>query len=86
MALGLACGAGEDGDPEAKAEYMKQKQEFEDCFIERFGGLSCPEVLGCDKRTPEGKTKVAQEGLTFKICAPAVCAAAEIVEELLELD
>ena len=86
MALGLACGAGEDGDPEARARFAELRTEFEDSFKERFGGLSCPEVLGCDKRTAEGRMKVAQEGLTFNICAPAVCAAAEIVAELLELD
>ena len=86
MALGLACGAGENGDVEAKAYFLGLKAEFEECFRERFGGLSCPEVLGCDKRTAKGRQQVAQEELAFKICAPAVCAAVEIVEELLELD
>ena len=86
MALGLACGVGENGDAETRARFLGLKAEFEECFRERFGGLSCTEVLGCDKRTTEGRLQVAREELTIKICAPAVCAAAEIVAELLELD
>lgn len=86
MALGLACGNSAPGDLAAKGRFMEQKRDFEERFQERFAGLSCPEVLGCDKRTPEGRLKIAQEGLTWKICAPAVCAAVEIVEEMLELD
>ncbi len=86
MALGLACGNCEPGDLASKARFMELKREFEERFQERFAGLSCPEVLGCDKRTQEGRLKIAQEGLTWKICAPAVCAAAEIVAEMLELD
>lgn len=86
MALGLACGNSIPGDMQSKARFMEQKKEFEDRFQERFAGLSCPQVLGCDRRTQEGRLRIAQEGLTWKICAPAVCAAVEIVEEMLELD
>ena len=86
MALGLGCGNSTPGDLAGKGRFMEMKREFEDRFRERFEGLSCPEVLGCDRRTQEGRLKIAQEGLTWKICAPAVCAAVEIVEEMLELD
>lgn len=85
MALGLACGNSVPGDLQTKQRFMEMKQEFEERFREQFGGLSCPEVLGCDKRTPDGKQKVMEEKLLWNVCGPAVCAAAEIVADMLEL-
>ena len=86
MALGLACGNSIPGDLATKASFMELKRDFEERFQERFNGLSCPEVLGCDRRTQDGRLQIAQDGLMWKICAPAVCAAVEIVGEMLELD
>lgn len=86
MALGLACGNYRPGDLEGKMAFLAKKREFEEEFLNRFPGLSCSEVLGCDRRTDEGKCRILQEGLVQKLCAPACCAAAEIVEEMLELD
>ncbi|MDO4581869.1 MAG: C-GCAxxG-C-C family protein [Bacillota bacterium] len=86
MALGLACGNDQPGDMNARKAFFAKQTEFKQEFLQRFPGLSCIEVLGCDLRQAEGKRKMLEENLLETVCTTAVCAAVEIVEEILELD
>ncbi|MDD3927442.1 MAG: C-GCAxxG-C-C family protein [bacterium] len=83
MVLGLAL-CGEDCIArEGRAGVAAAVSTFADRFRERVGALNCPDIIGCDVSTPEGRKKSIEEGLFATKCAPAVRIAAEILEEML---
>jgi C_GCAxxG_C_C family probable redox protein len=83
IVLGLAYGATSPKDPETKAKTYALVQEFIAEFSRRHGATDCPELLGCDLSTPEGRERARNEGLTRKVCPAYVRSAAEILEKML---
>ena len=61
-------------------------QEFAKRFKAANGCLNCGLLLGCDLNTPEGKNYFKENGMLKSHCMKYVQNAAEIIEELLELD
>ncbi len=85
MALGLRFGNWEEGQTEQMAILSEKKAEFERRFTEKFKSVICPEILGgLNPAKPEEKAVIVEKGLMKTTCAPAVCAAAEILKELLD--
>jgi C_GCAxxG_C_C family probable redox protein len=83
IVLGLVYGATSPKDAEAKAKTYALVQEFVAEFSRRHGATDCPELLGCDLSTAEGRERARNEGLTRKVCPAYVRSAAEILEKML---
>ena len=77
MALGLACG----DDLSAVKEKTAQ---FQTAFTERFGSTICRDLLGYDLATPEGHAQAFDSGKMQDFCPELVCAAIEIMNEILK--
>lgn len=83
LVLGLALGGEDCVTKEGRDRLAQVTGEFARRFRQRAGGWDCPEVLGCDLRTPEGLAQAREQGLFASRCAPAVQAAVEILMDLL---
>lgn len=84
LVLGLRF-AGNDSAADRHA-VMAAVESFYERFRDRMGAVDCPEILGCDVRTPGGRDAVREQGLREGRCLPAVRAAAEILEQMLRDD
>ena len=85
MALGYRYGNHEPGQAEQMALYNSKKKAFLDAFRARFGDTQCVSLLGgLNPAVPEQKAEIAEKGLMKSFCAPAVCAAVEILEEIFD--
>ena len=84
MAIGYKYGNCEPGQTEQMARFNEKKRAFLQAFKERFGSTQCVAMLGgLDPAVPEQRAEIAQKGLMKSLCAPAVCAAVEILEDIL---
>ncbi len=84
LVLGLRY-AGDDCDAGRKT-VMAAVDAFFARFLAQVGATDCPAILECDIRSSEGAETVREKGLREARCLPAVCAAAQILEEMLESD
>jgi len=83
MVLGLAV-CGEDCvTGEGRATAAAANTTFAERFRERMSALDCPDIIGCDLRTAEGKATARESGLFESKCVPAVRVAAEILAGML---
>lgn len=83
MALGLLRGT---DTPASKEVIYRLSQEFMGRFKERHGSCLCRDLLGSDISTPEGYQVAAEKGVFRSICPALVNEAAEMVQELLEVE
>lgn len=83
MVLGLALCGDECAAREGRADVARAVGRFAVRFRERVGALDCPDIIGCDLRTAEGMAVAQERNLFATRCAPAVRAAAEILDEML---
>jgi C_GCAxxG_C_C family probable redox protein len=83
MVLGLATCGDECVTREGRAGVAAATEQFAARFKERVGALDCPDIIGCDLRTPEGRAESQEKSLFATRCAPTVRAAAEILEGML---
>jgi C_GCAxxG_C_C family probable redox protein len=84
LALGpLLCD--EECSHDSRKELMVAVATFFERFAAEVGSTECPEILGCDFRTPEGKAYMDEHHLRQKTCLPAVRAAVRIVESMAGL-
>ena len=83
MVLGLATCDDKCVTREGRAPVASATEAFAEKFRERMGALDCPDIIGCDLRTPEGRAVAQEQALFATRCVPAVRAAAEILEEML---
>lgn len=83
LVLGLAFGGEACLTREGRGELAPTVDAFAANFRERVGAVDCPAIVGCDLRTDEGRARSKEQGLSALRCAPAVRAAAELLEELL---
>jgi len=83
MVLGLAMCGEECVTREGRAAVASGTSQFAEQFRERVGALDCPDIIGCDLRTPGGQAEAQEQSLFATRCLPAVRAAAEILEDML---
>ena len=84
MALGYKYGNFEPGQSEQMALFNSKKKEFLEAFRARFGDTQCVALLGgLNPAVPEQKAQIGEKGLMKSVCAPAVCAAVEILKGIL---
>lgn len=84
MALGYKYG-NEEPDQSGQADLFNEKKSaFLTAFTGKYGGTRCPELLGgLNPAVPEDREQIVEKGLMKSFCANAVCAAVEILRELL---
>lgn len=83
MVLGLAHGC---GGPCSRAEQQSLyavRDAFTAAFSRAQGSLLCREILGHDLTIPGQRAVIVEKGLFSSVCAPLVCAACAMLEELL---
>ncbi len=83
IALGLARCDESCATREGRAAVASAVDEFSERFRQRVGAIDCPDIIGCDIRTPEGRASAQSAGLFASRCTPAVRAAAEILDDML---
>ena len=85
LVLGLKHGHTHPDD-EAGADFIRNLTQT---FLSRYaaikGSTLCTEILGANLSLPGGKEKVEAEGLSAKSCPDAVRTAAQLLEEMLEI-
>lgn len=97
MRIGSTCGAATGAllvlglkycDEECSGPSRKRLMQAVATFFERFadevGATECPDILGCDFRTPEGRVLMDEERLRESRCLPAVRTAVRILETMPE--
>jgi C_GCAxxG_C_C family probable redox protein len=70
MVLGLRHGHLMAQGPAGRDQVYGRVQEFTRRFRERFGGLGCAALTGCDMTTPEGRQSFAERGLHAGLLKP----------------
>ena len=84
MVLGMALCDDDCATREGRAGIASAVDTFPRRFHERVGASDCPDIMGIDVRSPEGRAAAQEQGLFVTRCLPAVRAAAEILEDMLE--
>lgn len=84
LTLGLLYG--NDDSAIDRNTVMRAVESFHERFRELVGATGCPDVLGCDIRSPEGRALSREQGLRETRCLQAVRAAAQILEEMFEAE
>lgn len=95
MRIGSTCGAAtgallvlgltycdEDCSSASRTQLMGAVEAFFGSFAAEMGSTECPNILGCDFRTSEGKAMMDEQRLRESRCLPAVCAAVRILETM----
>jgi C_GCAxxG_C_C family probable redox protein len=83
MVMGLALCGDECVTREGRAQVASAVGMFAERFREKMGSLDCPDIIGCDLRTPEGMAIAQEQSLFGTRCVPAVRAAGEILDDML---
>lgn len=99
MRIGSTCGAAtgalmvlglqycdEECSAESRGRLMRAVETLFERFEDEVGATECPDILGCDFRTPEGRRLMDEQHLRESVCLPAVCAAVRILETMSALD
>ncbi len=85
LVLGLKHGHTHPDD-DAGAEFIRNlTREFLRRYDESKGSTMCTDILGANLSLPGEKERVEDEGLSSKSCPDAVRTAAQLLEELLEI-
>ena len=84
MVLGLALCDGSCATREGRAGIASDVDTFMSRFQGRVGATDCPAIMGIDVRSPEGRAAAQEQGLFGSRCLPAVRAAAEILDDILD--
>jgi C_GCAxxG_C_C family probable redox protein len=82
VVIGFKYGSASAGDAAAKQNCYRKTTEFTDAFVAQTGALTCPEMLGCDIRTPQGKEQAARIKVENNVCEKAVLQSALLLEAL----
>ena len=86
MALGLRHGRTEASDQEREDRVNALSKALITAFAERNGSILCRDLLGVDLGEPEGGRLASERNLFATVCPGLVRDAAEILEQLLELE
>jgi C_GCAxxG_C_C family probable redox protein len=82
LAIGVLRGRDEP-DREAWLAAQSLALELTQRFTQRFGAMTCPDLLGVDLNTPEGQKTFAAQEMKQKKCREYVLGAVELVEAVL---
>lgn len=85
IVIGLKHGKTRAEDNATRETCYALAAEFIRRFEARHGALNCPALLGCHIGTPEGRALAHEKHLFETVCADLVRDAAEILEEVLEI-
>lgn len=80
--FGLAYGSEGLPGEDDKARVYDKVREFNRIFVARNGSDLCSELLREDLNTPEGKRRIARNGLTESVCEKCITDAVDIIEML----
>ena len=83
MVLGLALCDDSCATREGRAGVASDVDTFMARFRHRVGASDCPDIMGIDIRSPEGRATAQEQGVFAERCLPAVRAAAEILDDML---
>lgn len=86
MLIGLMYGKYREGDNEAKEKTYALVQEFTKRFDDMHGSIRCKDLLKCDLSTTEGSDYASQNHLFDKLCPVFIRDAAQLLEDMLELN
>jgi len=86
IVIGLKHGKTRAEDNATRETCYALAAEFIRRFEARHGALTCPALLGCHIGTPEGRTLAHEKQLFTTVCADLVRDAAEILEEVLQIE
>ncbi len=86
MLIGLKYGKYLPEDNVAKEKSFQLLKEFTDKFNEIHGSICCRDLLKYDMSTPNGLSYIKENGLWDSLCPIFIRDAAQIIEELLELN
>lgn len=81
MAIGYKFGNTVPDDKARKGLVMSKRDEFVEAFKERFGTISCPELIELDLRIPEDVEKANERKVISELCPKFVKGAIEICRE-----
>ncbi|MBN2003548.1 MAG: C_GCAxxG_C_C family protein [Anaerolineae bacterium] len=84
MALGLKYGKTQAEDNAKREKCYALAAEFLQKFRAQNDGLSCPELLGFDIGTPEGRIQAQQTQRSATLCPNLVRSAVVLMEQILE--
>jgi C_GCAxxG_C_C family probable redox protein len=95
MRIGSTCGAAtgalvvlglqycdEECSAESRGRLMRAVETFFERFEDEVGATACPDILGCDFRTQEGKRLMDEQHLRDSVCLTAVRAAVRVLETM----
>jgi C_GCAxxG_C_C family probable redox protein len=81
--MGIGLGTGRDAPSDGLEECYALTTQLLEQFVARFGGTACPELLGCDVRTAEGRRSYQENHLAER-CRSLVEEATAMALGLLE--
>lgn len=82
MVIGLHCTKAIENETSRKEKTRELIQEITRQFSEKHHATSCRDLLGQNLNTPEGREKVASQGLTTSICIPCIKDAIELLQQM----
>jgi C_GCAxxG_C_C family probable redox protein len=86
LVLGLRHGMTRPDDKAAREKTYALAREFMEKFEAGNGSVNCRELLGCDLGTEEGMNFARANNLFLTRCTQYVKSAAQIIEEILEIN
>jgi C_GCAxxG_C_C family probable redox protein len=86
MVLGLKYGHHSPDDLESKEEAYRKVEEFIRAFQSRHGSILCRELLGCDISLPQGLQTAYDQQLFAIRCPRFVGAAADILDQIIDIE
>jgi C_GCAxxG_C_C family probable redox protein len=84
MVLGLAFGGHNCGKMEGRERVYNAVLEFTKNFREKYGTVSCSDLLGHDISTKQGIEAVKEQNLIQTMCPKFVKTSAELLEQVIE--
>jgi C_GCAxxG_C_C family probable redox protein len=86
MLIGLKYGKYLPEDNDSKEKSYALVKEFTEKFNTIHGSISCKDLLKKDMKNPEDLNYIKENGLWDKLCPIFISDAAQLIEELLELE
>lgn len=68
---------------ESKALVNEKCKEFIRIFKQKYGSVSCKQLIGFDFKDEQAMKKAKEEGLFHRVCSDYIADACEIVEEII---
>ena len=83
MVIGLARGATDPGDEDARDTMDELSRELMDRITARFGSIACDEIVGIDSGVEGARHAAREDGSFDRVCPGLIRETAEILDEIL---